>query len=172
MFQAPKLLKCLCDKGERFGPKRNCYSQSLDNRCLLNVSSYAPRTKFCLLETAKTQKHVLFGNETKDRNLPVVQWNKFIQKERRKGCAERSILPTARMVWLRKEKTILLDQKHLGSFEMYHWRKTEKMSWNDYVRNEEVLQTDEERNILQTIKTRKVTSCKGTAFWNTLLNQR
>jgi len=47
---------------------------------------------------------------------------------------------------------------------MYHWRKTEKMSWNDYVRNEEVLQTDEERNILQTIKTRKVTSCKGTAF--------
>jgi len=39
---------------------------------------------------------------------------------------------------------------------MYHWRKTEKISWNDYVRNEEVLWTDTETNILQTIKRKKV----------------
>jgi len=41
---------------------------------------------------------------------------------------------------LTEEKTTLLDQKHLESFEMYHWRKIEKIRWNDYVRNEEVLQ--------------------------------
>jgi hypothetical protein len=74
MFQALELLTHSCEKGERFGPKRKCYSQSLDNLHQLTVSTYAPRTKFRLLETAKTQKHsVPFGNETKDRNLPVVQ---------------------------------------------------------------------------------------------------
>jgi hypothetical protein len=35
----------------------------------------------------------------------------------------------------------------------------EKISWTDRVRNEEVLQVKEERNILHTIKTRK-------ANWN------
>jgi len=40
---------------------------------------------------------------------------------------------------LTEEKTTLLDQKHQESFEMYHWRKIEKIRWNDYVRNEEVL---------------------------------
>jgi hypothetical protein len=38
-----------------------------------------------------------------------------------------------------EKKTTLPDQKQMESFEMYHWRKTEKISWNDYVRNEEVL---------------------------------
>ena len=28
------------------------------------------------------------------------------------------------------------DQKHLGSFEMWCWRKMEKISWADHVRNE------------------------------------
>jgi hypothetical protein len=32
-----------------------------------------------------------------------------------------------------------LDQKHLESFEMWCWRRTEKVSWTDHVRNEEVL---------------------------------
>jgi len=52
-----KLLTCLCEKGERFGPKRKSYSQSLDNLCQLPVSTYAPRTKFCPLETAKNTKN-------------------------------------------------------------------------------------------------------------------
>jgi hypothetical protein len=30
-------------------------------------------------------------------------------------------------------------QKHLESFEMWCWRKMEKISWTDHVRNEEVL---------------------------------
>ena len=32
-----------------------------------------------------------------------------------------------------------VDQKHLGSFEMWYWRRMEKIDWTDHVRNEEVL---------------------------------
>ena len=31
------------------------------------------------------------------------------------------------------------DQKYLESFEMWCWRRMEKISWTDLVRNEEVL---------------------------------
>jgi hypothetical protein len=29
-----------------------------------------------------------------------------------------------------------VDQKHVESFEMWCWRRMEKISWNDHVRNE------------------------------------
>ena len=32
-----------------------------------------------------------------------------------------------------------VDQKHLESFEMWCWRRMEKISWTDHVRNEDVL---------------------------------
>jgi hypothetical protein len=32
-----------------------------------------------------------------------------------------------------------VNQKHLESFEMWCWRRMEKISWNDHVRNEVVL---------------------------------
>jgi vacuolar-type H+-ATPase subunit I/STV1 len=32
-----------------------------------------------------------------------------------------------------------VDQKHLESFEMCCWRRMEKISWTEHVRNEEVL---------------------------------
>jgi hypothetical protein len=45
-----------------------------------------------------------------------------------------------------------LDQKHLESFEMWCWRRIEKISWTDHVRNEEVLlRINEQRNILHEI---------------------
>jgi len=48
-----------------------------------------------------------------------------------------------------------LDHKYVGSFEMWCWRRMEKISWADYVRNEEELQTvKEESKILHTIKRR------------------
>jgi len=48
-----------------------------------------------------------------------------------------------------------VDQKHLESFEMC-WRRMEKISWTDHVRNEEVLlRVKEQRNILQEISKRK-----------------
>jgi len=49
-----------------------------------------------------------------------------------------------------------VDQKHLESFEMPCWRRMEKISWTDHVRNEEVLLTvKEQRNILHEIPKRK-----------------
>jgi hypothetical protein len=49
-----------------------------------------------------------------------------------------------------------LDQKYLESFEMWCWRRMEKISWTDCVNNEAVLHTvKEERNILHTIRRRK-----------------
>ena len=49
-------------------------------------------------------------------------------------------------------------QKYLGSFEMWWWRRMEKVSWTDHVRNEEVLlRVNEQRNILHEIRKRKAT---------------
>jgi len=40
-----------------------------------------------------------------------------------------------------------VDQKHLESFEIWCWRRMEKISWTDHVRNEEVLlRVKEQRN--------------------------
>ena len=49
-----------------------------------------------------------------------------------------------------------VDQKHLESFEMWYWRRMEKISWTDHVRNEDVLlRVKEQRNILHEIRKRK-----------------
>jgi hypothetical protein len=49
-----------------------------------------------------------------------------------------------------------VDQKYLENFEMWCWRRMEKISCTDRVRNEEVLhRVKEVRNILHTIKRRK-----------------
>jgi hypothetical protein len=49
-----------------------------------------------------------------------------------------------------------LDQKYMGSFEMWCWRRMEKIIWTDLVNNEAVLHiVKEERNILHTIRRRK-----------------
>jgi hypothetical protein len=41
-----------------------------------------------------------------------------------------------------------VDLKHLESFEMWCWRRMEKNSWINHVRNEEVLlRVQEQRNI-------------------------
>jgi hypothetical protein len=49
-----------------------------------------------------------------------------------------------------------VDQKHLESCEMWCWRRMEKMSCTDHVRNEEVLlRVKEQRNTLHKIHKRK-----------------
>ena len=48
------------------------------------------------------------------------------------------------------------DQKHLGRFEKWCWRRMEKISGTDHVRNEEVsLRVNEQRNNLHEIIKRK-----------------
>ena len=47
----------------------------------------------------------------------------------------------------------LIRNTYLDSFEMWCWRRMEKISWTDRVRNEEVLlRVKEGRNILRTVK--------------------
>jgi len=49
-----------------------------------------------------------------------------------------------------------VDQKHLESFEMWCWRRMEKISWTGHVRSEVVLlRVKEQRNILHEIRKRK-----------------
>jgi hypothetical protein len=46
-----------------------------------------------------------------------------------------------------------LDQKYLESFEMWCWRRIDKISWTDRVNNEAVLhRVKKERNILHKIR--------------------
>jgi len=40
-----------------------------------------------------------------------------------------------------------LDQKYLDSFEMWCWRRIEKISWTDHVRNELLQSVKEEMKI-------------------------
>jgi hypothetical protein len=49
-----------------------------------------------------------------------------------------------------------VDQKHVESFEMWCWRRMEKISWTNHVRNENVLlRVKEQKNILHKIRKRK-----------------
>jgi hypothetical protein len=73
-----------------------------------------------------------------------------------------------------------VNQKHLEIFERWCWRRMEKISWTDHVRNEDVLlRVKEQRNILHEIhvnvngrRTGLATFCVETAFYNGLLKER
>jgi hypothetical protein len=49
-----------------------------------------------------------------------------------------------------------VDQNYLESLEMWCWKRMEKISWTDDVKNSGLRRTNEERNILYVIKRRKV----------------
>ena len=54
-----------------------------------------------------------------------------------------------------------VNQKYLESFDMWCWRRIEKIIWTDHVRNEEMLcRVKEERNIVHRVK-RKTASWIG-----------
>ena len=64
------------------------------------------------------------------------------------------------------------DQKQLESFEMWCWRRMEKISWTDHVRNEEVLlRVNEQRNIIHEIIKRKANRIGHILRTNCLLKQ-
>jgi hypothetical protein len=63
-----------------------------------------------------------------------------------------------------------VDQKYLESFEMWCWRRMEKISWTDRVNNEAVLhRVKEERKILHTIRQRKANGIEHILRRNCLL---
>ena len=64
------------------------------------------------------------------------------------------------------------DQKRLENFEMWFWRRKEKISWTDHVRNEDVLlRVNEQRNILREIRKRKANWIGHILRRNCLLKQ-
>jgi hypothetical protein len=64
------------------------------------------------------------------------------------------------------------DQKHLESFDMWCFRRMQKISWTDHMRNEEVvLRVKEQRNILHEISKRKANWIGHILRKNCLLEQ-
>ena len=64
------------------------------------------------------------------------------------------------------------DHIYLESSEMWCWRRMEKISWTDLVRNEEVLlRVNEQRNILHEIRKRKANWIDHILCRNCLLKQ-
>jgi hypothetical protein len=65
-----------------------------------------------------------------------------------------------------------VDKKNPESFEMWYWRRMEKIIWTDNVRNEEVLlRVKEQRNILHEISKRKANWIGHILRRNSLLRQ-
>jgi hypothetical protein len=59
-----------------------------------------------------------------------------------------------------------------GKFKMWCWRRMEKISWTDHVRNEEeLLRANERRNILHEIRKRKANWIGNILRRNCLLQQ-
>ena len=63
------------------------------------------------------------------------------------------------------------DQNYLESFEMWCWRRMEKIRWTDHVRNEVLFRVNEQRNILHEIRKRKANLIGQILRRNCLLNQ-
>ena len=110
--------------------------------CLINYARYAPETKFRVAKAAFNKKNSLFTSKH-DLNL-------------RNKPAKCYIWSTA-LCGAKNWTLWKVDHKCLGSFEMWRWRRVEKMSWTDHMRNKDVLcSVKEERNILQTVKEGKI----------------
>jgi hypothetical protein len=84
------------------------------------------------------------------RLFATANWIINLRKKPLKCCIWIVVLCGADTWTLRK-----VDQKYPVSFEMWRWRRIEKIRWTDRVRNEVLNGVKEERNILGRIKRRK-----------------
>jgi len=110
-----------------------------DGRCTCEIKSRIAMAKVAF--NKKKKKETLFTSKL-DLNLRKKLIKCYIWSMALYG-AETWTLRTA-------------DQKYLESFEMWCWRRMEKISGTDHVRNEEVLlRVNEQRNILHEIRKRK-----------------
>jgi len=113
-----------------------CSILTSDGRCMCEIKS-----RIAMAKAAFNKKRALF-NSTLDLKLRKKQVKCYIWSIALYG-AETWTLQTG-------------DQKHLGRFEMWCWRRMEKINWTDHVRNEEVLlRVEELRNIIHDISKQK-----------------
>jgi hypothetical protein len=123
-----------------------------DGRCTREIKSRIAMTK-----AAFNKKKTLFTSKL-DLNL-----RKKVVK-----CYIWSMVSYGAETWTLRAA----DQKYLESFEMRYWRRMEKISWTDHVRNEEVLlRVNEQKNILHEIRKRKANWIGHILRRNCLLKQ-
>ena len=92
-----------------------------DGRCTCEIKS-----RIAMAKAAFNKKKTLFASEL-DLNL----------RKKLVKCYIWSMVLYGAETWTLRA----VDQKYLESFEMWCWRRMEKISWTDHVRNEEVLLT-------------------------------
>jgi hypothetical protein len=90
-----------------------------DARCTHEIKS-----RIAVAKAAFNQKRALFT-----RNMDLELRKKLVK------CYIWSIALCGAETWM----LWAVDQKHLESFEMWCWRRMEKISWTEHVRNEELL---------------------------------
>ena len=83
-----------------------------DGRCTCEIKS-----RIAVAKAAFNNKRALFTNT----------WDLKLRKKLVK-CYNWSI-------WCETWTLRVADQKHMESFEMWYWRRMEKISWTDHVRN-------------------------------------
>jgi len=107
-----------------------------DGRCTREI-----KCRIAMAKAAFNKKRTLFTS-----TLDLELRKKLVK------CYVRSIALYGAETWTLRA----VDQKHLESFEMWCWRRMEKISWTDHVRNEDVLlRVKEQSNILHEIRKRK-----------------
>ena len=113
----------------------NCVGSMMtkDAKCTREI-----KYRIVMTKAAFNRQNTLFSNKL-DLNV----------KRKLVKCCIWSIVLCGVEIWTLRT----VDQKYLESSEMRCWRRMEKISWTDRVRNEEVLlRVKEERNIIHTVK--------------------
>jgi hypothetical protein len=107
-----------------------------DGRCTGEIKS-----RIAMAKAAFNKKRALFTSKMD-----------FELRKKQAKCYVWSIALYGAETWMRWA----VDQKHLESFEMWCWRRMEKIIWTEHVRNEEVLlRVKEQRNTLHEISKQK-----------------
>jgi hypothetical protein len=104
-----------------------------DGRCACEI-----KCRIAMVKAAFNKKRTLFTN-----TLDLKLRKKLVK------CYIWSIASYGDETWTLRS----VYQKHLESFQVWCWRRMEKISWTDHVRNEDVLfRVKEQRNILHEIR--------------------
>jgi hypothetical protein len=135
----PLTVKMMIDKKQLENVESFKYLSSVltnDGRCTCEI-----KCGIAMAKTTFNKKRALFTN-----TLDLELRKKLVK------CYIWSIAVYGAETWTLQA----VDQKHLDRFEMWCWRRMEKISWTDYDRNEEVLlRVKEQRNILHEISKQK-----------------